>query len=38
VGHVARMRQTEMHVQLWYANLKERGHLKELGVGRTIIL
>jgi len=29
---------TEMHMQLWYANLKERGHLKDLGVGKRIIL
>lgn len=27
-----------MHMQFWYANLKERGHLKDLGVGRRIIL
>jgi hypothetical protein len=25
-------------MQFWYAKLKERGHLKDLGVGRRIIL
>jgi len=37
-GHVARMGTGEVHVRFWWGNLKERDHLKDLGVDGRITL
>jgi hypothetical protein len=36
--HVARIRETKIHNGFCCENLKERGHMKDLGVGGRIIL
>jgi len=37
-GHVARMDRGEAYTGFWWGNLRERDHLEEKGVGRSIIL
>ena len=37
-GHVARMGRGELHTGFWWGNLRERGHLEDLGVDGMIIL
>jgi hypothetical protein len=37
-GHVARMGRGEVHIGLWWGNLREVNHLKDPGVDGWIIL
>ena len=37
-GHVARMGKEEMYTEFWWGNLRERDHLKDLGVDGRILL
>jgi hypothetical protein len=36
--HVARMRKGEVHIGFWWGNLRERDHLKDLGIDGRVIL
>jgi len=36
--HVARTFRGEMHAGFWWINLRERNHLKDLGIDERIIL
>jgi len=38
LGHVVLMRKKRMHRGFWRVNLKEGGHLEDLGIDGTIIL
>jgi hypothetical protein len=37
MGHVALLWRGELPVEFWYVNLKERGHLENLGIERRIV-
>jgi hypothetical protein len=37
-GHVAHMGAGQVHIEFWWENLRERGHLEDLGIDRRMIL
>ena len=37
-GHVASLKKGEVHRDIWWRNLKERGHMEDIGVDWRIIL